>query len=163
MKGQKSFLFQIRSFKIWGLIRRLQVIHECRCDERLKDKAQESTRLVYTGFHGGLQHGWVCDLEAIGAPSIFKVIRKKLQSLERPSGSSEHHRGLHKHHIRGCGPLLLLLSLISYPKLASWHLLRFPRFYLSFRIYSRRVSRQGAPGPFHYPPPHLKRPRLRST
>jgi hypothetical protein len=39
--------------------------------------------------------------------------------LERPSGSPDHHRGLHKHRIRGCGPLLLLLSLISYSKLVS--------------------------------------------
>jgi hypothetical protein len=27
-----------------------------RCDERLKTKAEESTRLAYTGFHGGLEH-----------------------------------------------------------------------------------------------------------
>jgi hypothetical protein len=44
--------------------------------------------------------------------------------VERPSGSPDHHRGLHKHRIRGCGPLLILLSLISYSKLASWY---FPR------------------------------------
>ena len=25
-------------------------IHECRCDERLKTKAEESTRLTYTGL-----------------------------------------------------------------------------------------------------------------
>jgi hypothetical protein len=25
-------------------------VYECRCDERLKTKAEESTRLVYTGF-----------------------------------------------------------------------------------------------------------------
>jgi hypothetical protein len=30
--------------------------HECRCDERLKTKAEESTRLAYTGFLGELEH-----------------------------------------------------------------------------------------------------------
>ena len=29
---------------------------ECRCDERLKTKAEESTRLVYTGLLGELEH-----------------------------------------------------------------------------------------------------------
>ncbi len=28
----------------------------CRCDERLKTKTEGTTRLVYTGFHGGLEH-----------------------------------------------------------------------------------------------------------
>jgi hypothetical protein len=31
-------------------------IYECRCDERLKTKAEEFTRLAYTGLLGGLQH-----------------------------------------------------------------------------------------------------------
>jgi hypothetical protein len=31
-------------------------IYECRCDERLKTKDEESTRLVYTGFLGELEH-----------------------------------------------------------------------------------------------------------
>jgi hypothetical protein len=31
-------------------------IHECRCDERLRLKTEGSTRLTYTGFHGGLEH-----------------------------------------------------------------------------------------------------------
>jgi hypothetical protein len=31
-------------------------VYECRCDERLKTKSEESTRLVYTGFLGGLEH-----------------------------------------------------------------------------------------------------------
>jgi hypothetical protein len=31
-------------------------IYECRCDERLKTKAEESTRLTYTGFLGELEH-----------------------------------------------------------------------------------------------------------
>ncbi len=29
---------------------------ECRCDERLKTKDEESTRLTYTGFLGELEH-----------------------------------------------------------------------------------------------------------
>ena len=32
------------------------LMYECRCDERLKDKPERSTRLVYTGFRGGLEH-----------------------------------------------------------------------------------------------------------
>jgi hypothetical protein len=31
-------------------------IYECRCDERLKTKAEESTCLTYTGFLGELEH-----------------------------------------------------------------------------------------------------------
>jgi hypothetical protein len=31
-------------------------INECRCDERLKTKDEESTRLVYTGFLGEREH-----------------------------------------------------------------------------------------------------------
>ena len=31
-------------------------INECRFDERLKTKDEESTRLEYTGFLGGLEH-----------------------------------------------------------------------------------------------------------
>jgi hypothetical protein len=31
-------------------------INECRCDERLKTKTEEFTRLAYTGFLGGLEH-----------------------------------------------------------------------------------------------------------
>ena len=33
-----------------------RLIYECRCDERLKIKAEGSTRLAYTGFRGGLEH-----------------------------------------------------------------------------------------------------------
>ena len=29
---------------------------ECRCDERLKTKVEESTRLAYTGLFGELEH-----------------------------------------------------------------------------------------------------------
>jgi hypothetical protein len=31
-------------------------IYECRCDERLKTKSEESTRLTYTGFLVELEH-----------------------------------------------------------------------------------------------------------
>ena len=31
-------------------------IYECRCDERLKTKVKGSTRLVYTGLFGELEH-----------------------------------------------------------------------------------------------------------
>ena len=31
-------------------------MYEYRCDERLKAKVEESTRLVYTGLLGGLEH-----------------------------------------------------------------------------------------------------------
>ena len=31
-------------------------IYECRCDERLKTKSEESTRLVYTGLLVELEH-----------------------------------------------------------------------------------------------------------
>ena len=32
------------------------LIYECRCNERLKTKAEGSTRLTYTGLRGGLEH-----------------------------------------------------------------------------------------------------------
>jgi hypothetical protein len=31
-------------------------MYEYRCDERLKSKDEGSTRIVYTGFLGGLEH-----------------------------------------------------------------------------------------------------------
>jgi hypothetical protein len=31
-------------------------MYECRCDERLKDKAEGSTRFTYTGLRGELEH-----------------------------------------------------------------------------------------------------------
>ena len=34
----------------------IRLIYECRCDERLKVKDEGSTRLVYTGLCGGLEH-----------------------------------------------------------------------------------------------------------
>jgi hypothetical protein len=33
-----------------------RLIYECRCDERLKAKAERSTRLAYTVLRGGLEH-----------------------------------------------------------------------------------------------------------
>jgi hypothetical protein len=35
---------------------RRRPIYEYRCDERLKTKVERPTRLVYTGFLGGLEH-----------------------------------------------------------------------------------------------------------
>jgi hypothetical protein len=32
------------------------LINECRCGERRKAKTEGSTRLVYTGLYGGLEH-----------------------------------------------------------------------------------------------------------
>ena len=32
-----------------------KLIYECQCDERLKAKAEGSTRLAYTGLRGGLE------------------------------------------------------------------------------------------------------------
>jgi hypothetical protein len=34
----------------------IRLTYECRCDERLKAKAEGSTRLTYTGLCGGLEH-----------------------------------------------------------------------------------------------------------
>ena len=66
-----------------------RLIYECRCDERLKGKGEGSTRFVYTGFRGGLEHPkretrlidekfesvmGECDLERIGVSSIFSVM-----------------------------------------------------------------------------------------
>jgi hypothetical protein len=31
---------------------KIRPTYHCRCDERLKTKSEDSTRLVYTGFHG---------------------------------------------------------------------------------------------------------------
>jgi hypothetical protein len=35
---------------------KMKPISECRCDERLKTKSEESTRLTYTGLLGKLGH-----------------------------------------------------------------------------------------------------------
>ncbi len=34
----------------------MEYLYECRCDERLRPKAEGSTHLTKTGFHGGLEH-----------------------------------------------------------------------------------------------------------
>jgi hypothetical protein len=67
------------------------LIYECRCNERLKVKSEGSRRLAYTGLIGGLEPLKIetrlrggrfqsvkgeCDPEAIGAPSMFKLIRE---------------------------------------------------------------------------------------
>ena len=35
---------------------KIKPIYECRCDERLKTKTKESTRLTSTRLHGELEH-----------------------------------------------------------------------------------------------------------
>jgi hypothetical protein len=37
-------------------------MYEYRCDERLKAKAEGSTRLAYNGWRGGLEHLKICSL-----------------------------------------------------------------------------------------------------
>ncbi len=66
-------------------------IYEWRCDERLKTKAEGSTRLAYNGLLGGLEHLKIetrliderfvslmgeCDFEVIGVPSRLRFTRK---------------------------------------------------------------------------------------
>ncbi len=72
---------------------KIRPICECRCDERLNTKVEESTRLTHTGLvvrgTGTPKHkdevnrrevcecnGWVCVLEVIGAPSRLRLTRK---------------------------------------------------------------------------------------
>jgi len=52
---------QIENYRIVyyeSIKREIQIrpIYECRCDESLKTKAKEFTRLPYTGLFGGLEH-----------------------------------------------------------------------------------------------------------
>ena len=57
--GLSVFKLQVLfSFYYESIKRELKIrpIHECRCDERLKTKAEDSTRLAYTGLLGELQH-----------------------------------------------------------------------------------------------------------
>ena len=64
-------------------------MYECRCDERLKTIAEESTCLTFTQLVGELEHLKIeerltderfpsvmgeCDLEVVGPPSILSVI-----------------------------------------------------------------------------------------
>jgi hypothetical protein len=58
-----SFLFSVRvvwKYVVYYAVIKREIqrrpIHECRCDERLQDKAEGSTRLVCTGLRGGLEH-----------------------------------------------------------------------------------------------------------
>ncbi len=49
----------IRKFVNYGTTKRelnRRLIYECRCDERLKAKAEGFTRLAYTWLCGGLEH-----------------------------------------------------------------------------------------------------------
>jgi hypothetical protein len=65
------------------------------------------------------------------------------KKFQRPSGPPDHHRGLHYHRIRGCGPLLLHLSLISYSKLAPQHYPRIPpSCKIELRGFNSRVSKK---------------------
>jgi hypothetical protein len=66
------------------------IICKCRCNERLKAKAEGSIRIHWVVWGTGTPkdrdevkrrevwecEGWVCDLETIGAPSMFKLICK---------------------------------------------------------------------------------------
>jgi hypothetical protein len=53
-------LVELRKFVVYyGTIKRdlkRRLIHEWRCDERLKAKAEGSARLAYTWLRGGLEH-----------------------------------------------------------------------------------------------------------
>jgi hypothetical protein len=48
-----KFMVYYESIK-WEL--KIRPKYECRCDERLKTKSEESTRLTYTGLHGEPEH-----------------------------------------------------------------------------------------------------------
>jgi len=85
-----------------------------------------------------------------------------ITQMQGLTGPPDRHRRASRAGHAGKWPILMYLSLISYSKLVSEYFPSFPRSYVSFRTYSRCVSRQGDTGPFHYPPPHLKRPRLTS-
>jgi hypothetical protein len=65
-----------------------------------------------------VRHTHQGERSTLSCPPVKKFPTLHYQ-LQQPSGSPDHHRGLHKHHIRGCGPLLMLLSLIPYSKLVS--------------------------------------------
>jgi hypothetical protein len=50
-----GILFLVYYEEIQRELKRI-LIHKCRCNERLKAKAEGSTRLAYTGLRGGLKH-----------------------------------------------------------------------------------------------------------
>ena len=72
---------------------KIRLIYECRCDERLKTKAEESTRLIYTGLLGELETlkiktrlidekfasvmGECVFVEIMGAPSKLSIMRRQ--------------------------------------------------------------------------------------
>ncbi len=66
-QGRESFIVVYYETMKRELNKRL--IYECRCGERLKAKAERSTRLAYTVLRGGLEHLKI-------KTSIFRVIRK---------------------------------------------------------------------------------------
>ena len=54
-----AVLSRIRIFFYYETIKRelnTRLIYECRCNEKLKAKAEGSRRLAYTGLRGGLEH-----------------------------------------------------------------------------------------------------------
>jgi hypothetical protein len=71
-------------------------IYECRCDERLKTAAEESTRLAYTGLLGELEHlkrthgGVYRTLQFSTGPSNFVQISRNCEaSAVRGWGSGQ--------------------------------------------------------------------------
>ncbi len=63
-----------------------------------------------------------CSIVCLAAGGMPFVDGTLVVFLQRPSGPPDHHRGLHYHRIRGSGPLLLNLSLLSSFQLALEHL-----------------------------------------
>jgi hypothetical protein len=108
-----------------------------------------------TGIRDGSSHG----------TKILSVFYDNLDppdpnDLERPSGPPDHHRGLHYHRIRGSGPLLLFLSLISYSKLDSQHHRRIPAP-ISGNLYSKwYFPVMGGSSPLSLPPSTSQAPSL---
>jgi hypothetical protein len=51
----ESALADLFSFR-YGTSRMFPGTYECRCNKRLESKGEGSTRLVYTGLCGGLEH-----------------------------------------------------------------------------------------------------------
>ncbi len=92
--------------------------------------------------------------------NIITTLSLYYSELQRPSGPPDHHRGLHYHRIRGSGPLLLLLFLISYPKLVSQHHRRIPAP-ISGNLYSKwYFPVMGGSSPLSLPPSTSQAPSL---
>ena len=80
--------------------------------------------------------------------------------LKGPTGSPDHHRGLHKHRIRGCGPLLQILSLLSSFQLALEHSSQ-NSCASSGNLYSKRYFPvKGGSSPLSLPPSTSQAPSL---